>query len=47
MGRQAKIIEVDSCILSPEIPPHKLCRACYYIMRDGVAFDLTKAFGTK
>jgi transposase len=26
---------------------HKLCRACYYIMRDRVAFDVTKAFGPK
>src|SRR6266508_2579609 len=26
---------------------HKLCRACYYILRDRVAFDLTKAFGQK
>jgi transposase len=26
---------------------HKLCRACYYILRDQVAFDVTKAFGTK
>ncbi|TAK83773.1 MAG: IS110 family transposase [Aquabacterium sp.] len=26
---------------------HKLCRACYYIMRDRVAFDITKAFGPK
>jgi len=26
---------------------HKLCRACYYIMRDQVAFDVTKAFGQK
>jgi len=26
---------------------HKLCRACYYIMRDHVAFDVTKAFGQK
>ena len=26
---------------------HKMCRACYYIMRDHVAFDLTKAFGQK
>jgi len=24
---------------------HKLCRACYYIMRDRVAFDVTRAFG--
>ena len=24
---------------------HKLCRACYYIMRDRVPFDVTKAFG--
>jgi transposase len=23
---------------------HKLCRACYYIIKDQVAFDLTKAF---
>jgi transposase len=26
---------------------HKLCRACYYIMRDRVAFDMSKAFGPK
>jgi transposase len=26
---------------------HKLCRACYYIMRDRVPFDITKAFGQK
>jgi transposase len=26
---------------------HKLCRACYYIMRDRVPFDITKAFGPK
>jgi transposase len=26
---------------------HKLCRACYYIMRDQVAFNITKAFGPK
>jgi transposase len=26
---------------------HKLCRACYYIMRDRVPFDVTKAFGPK
>ena len=26
---------------------HKLCRACYYIMRDRVAFNITKAFGPK
>ena len=24
---------------------HKLCRACYYIMKDRVAFNVTKAFG--
>jgi transposase len=23
---------------------HKLCRACYYIMKDQVAFDVSKAF---
>jgi len=26
---------------------HKLCRACYYIMRDQIAFDVSKAFGQK
>jgi transposase len=26
---------------------HKVCRACYYIMKDRVAFDVTKAFGQK
>ena len=26
---------------------HKLCRTCYYIMRDRVAFDITRAFGPK
>jgi len=26
---------------------HKLCRACYYIMRDRVAFNVTKAFDQK
>ena len=26
---------------------HKLCRACYYIMRDQVPFDVSKAFGQK
>jgi transposase len=26
---------------------HKVCRACYYIMRDQVAFNITKAFGLK
>jgi transposase len=26
---------------------HKVCRACYYIIKDRVAFDVTKAFGQK
>jgi transposase len=26
---------------------HKLCRACYYIMRDRVPFDMKKAFSAK
>jgi transposase len=26
---------------------HKLCRACYYIIRDRVPFNITKAFGPK
>ena len=25
---------------------HKLARACYYILRDGVEFDVNKAFGS-
>ncbi|MDP2602171.1 MAG: IS110 family transposase [Deltaproteobacteria bacterium] len=26
---------------------HKLCRACYYVIRDRVAFNVTQAFGPK
>lgn len=26
---------------------HKLCRACYYVMRDQVPFNINKAFGQK
>jgi transposase len=26
---------------------HKVCRAGYYILRDQVSFDVTKAFGSK
>ena len=26
---------------------HKLCRACYYIIKDRLAFDVTRAFGQK
>jgi len=32
-------------VVSIKAVAHKLCRACYYIMRDRVAFNVTKAFG--
>ena len=32
-------------ILARKAVAHKLARACYYIMRDLVPFDATKAFG--
>jgi transposase len=31
-------------VLALKAVAHKLCRACYYIMKDQVAFDVTKAF---
>jgi hypothetical protein len=31
-------------MLAIKAAAHKPCRACYYIMKDQVAFDLTKAF---
>lgn len=31
-------------VLALKAVAHKLCRACYYIMKDRVPFDLTKAF---
>ncbi len=31
-------------VLALKAVAHKLCRACYYIMKNGVAFDVTKAF---
>jgi len=31
-------------VLAIKAVAHKLCRACYYIMKDRVAFDVTKAF---
>ena len=31
-------------ILALKAVAHKLCRACYYIIKDRVAFDVTKAF---
>jgi transposase len=31
-------------VLALKAVAHKLCRACYYIMRDQVPFDVTKAF---
>jgi len=32
-------------VVSIKAVAHKVCRACYYIMRDRVAFNVTKAFG--
>ena len=34
-------------VLAIKAVAHKLCRACYYIMKDRVAFDLNKAFAPK
>jgi len=34
-------------VLAIKAVAHKLCRACYYIMRDRVPFDVSKAFGQK
>jgi transposase len=34
-------------VLAIKAVAHKLCRACYYIIKDRVAFDVTKAFGAK
>ena len=31
-------------IVAVKAVAHKLCRACYYIIKDQVAFDITKAF---
>jgi transposase len=32
-------------VLAIKAVAHKLCRACYYIIKDRVPFDVTKAFG--
>ena len=34
-----------NAIVAIKAVAHKLCRACYYIMKDQVAFDVSKAFG--
>jgi transposase len=34
-------------VVATKAVAHKLCRACYHIMKDRVAFDVTKAFGQK
>jgi transposase len=31
-------------VLAIKAVAHKLCRACYYIIKDRVVFDVTKAF---
>jgi transposase len=33
-----------NAIVAIKAVAHKLCRACHYIMKDQVAFDITKAF---
>jgi transposase len=35
----------SKAIVALKAVAHKLCRACYYIMRDRVAFNMSKAFG--
>jgi transposase len=34
----------SNAIVAIKAVAHKLCRACYYIMKDQVSFDITKAF---
>jgi hypothetical protein len=34
----------SNAIVAIKAVAHKLCRACYYIMKDQVPFDITKAF---
>jgi transposase len=34
-----------NAIVAIKTVAHKLCRACYYIIKDKVAFDVTRAFG--
>lgn len=34
----------SNAIVAIKAVAHKLCRACYYIMKDEVSFDITKAF---
>ena len=34
----------SNAIVAIKAVAHKLCRACYYIMKDEVPFDITKAF---
>ena len=41
--KQAK----SKAVVAIKAVAHKLCRACYYIMRDRVPFKVTKAFGQK
>ena len=37
----------SNTIVAIKAVAHKLCRACYYILRDQVPFDVIKAFGAK
>ena len=34
-------------VVARKVIAHKLCRACYYIMRDGIPFDVDRAFGPR
>jgi transposase len=34
-----------SIVIARKTVAHKLARACYYVMRDQVEFDVNKAFG--
>ncbi len=41
---QRKLVKTHVMIAKGAVA-HKLARACYYILRDGVSFDVNKAFG--
>jgi hypothetical protein len=42
---QRKLAKSHHMVLARKAGAHKLSRACYYIMRDLVPFEATKAFG--
>jgi hypothetical protein len=46
VGSLAFVEKIDA-IVGIKAVAHKLCRACYYIIKDQLVFDLTKAFALK